>query len=406
MTLTDVTCRSTRPGSKRRKLSDGEGLQLWIAPKGPRHWRFIYRYDGKQKTLCLGAYPKLGLADARAERDRARALLREGRDPLIERARTELAEVERQHSEETFRNIAREFVAKCQREGYAEVTLWKKQWLLDMAMPYIGDFLVRETRPIHVLQVLQKVEAKGQYETARRLRSTIGSVFRFAIATARCDLDPTVSLRGAIATPKVKSHAAITDPEGFGALLRAIDGFGGQPQTVAGLKLLALLFPRPGELRLSKWPEYDFKRCVWTIPAERMKMRVEHKVPLAPQAIAILNQLREFSGHKEYVFPGLEGSSEKSLCENVFNQALRRMGYEHDEMTSHGFRSSASSLLNDSDIWNPDAIERQLAHAEANLVRRIYARNAHWKLRVQMMAWWADYLDELRTTATSKKMVA
>jgi integrase len=285
--------------------------------------------------------------------------------------------------------VAKEFIAKCRRENYSEITIAKKEWLLSLALPKLRDMPAREIRPLDqdVLEVLQRVEAGGLYETARRLRSTIGSVCRYAIVTARAKQDPTIVLRGAITTPAVTSYAAITDPEKFGASLRAVDDFEGQPQTVAGLKLLALCCPRPGELRQAKWPEFDFQKCIWTVPAGRMKMRLEHKVPLARQTIAVLTELREFSGHKTFVFPGLKGSSEKPLCENALNQALRRIGYAKDEMTSHGFRSSASSLLNDSDLWNPDAVERQLAHVEANPVRRIYARNAHWKLRVEMMQW-------------------
>ena len=396
MALTDITCRSTKPGPGRRKLSDGAGLQLWIMPSGARLWRYIYRYLGKQKVWAIGSYPKVSLTDARALRDEARQLLRQGKDPNSERDRALRAEQEKLHAQDSFDIVSREFLDKCRRENYSEVTLEKKEWLLDLARPKLGNIPVSELKPLDILDVLQDVEGRGLYETARRLRSTIGAVCRFAIFTARAQTDPTMVLRGAIATPTVTSYAAITDPEKFGVLLRAIDNFQGQPQTVAGLKLLALCFPRPGELRQAKWPEFDFQKQVWTIPANRMKMRVEHKVPMAPQAVAILKDLREFSGHKVYVFPGLAGSSEKPLCENAFNQALRRIGYAKDEMTSHGFRSSASSLLNDSDLWNPDAIERQLAHAEANPVRRVYARNAHWKLRVEMMQWWANYLDSLR----------
>ncbi len=406
MSLTDVTCRATKPGAKRRKLSDGGGLQLWIMPNGARLWRLVYRHLGKQRALSLGIYPEVTLTEARSRRDEARLLLRDGKDPIQERDKSRRAEQEKRTAGDSFGTVAKEFLDKCRRENYSEVTLAKKEWLLSLAFPKLNDIPVSEIRPLDVLEVLQRVEAQGHYETARRLRSTIGSVCRFAIVTARAENDPTIVLRGAITTPTVKSHAAITDPGQFGCLLRDIDDFEGQPQTVAALKLLALCFPRPGELRQAKWPEFDFERRVWTIPAERMKMRVEHRVPLARQSIAILTNLREFSGHKTYVFPGLKGSSEKPLCENVLNQALRRMGYGKDEMTSHGFRSSASSLLNDSDLWNPDAIERQLAHAEANPVRRIYARNAHWKLRVEMMQWWAGCLDALRNGQSDLKQVA
>lgn len=406
MSLTDVTCRATRPGSRRRKLSDGGGLQLWIMPSGMRLWRLVYRYLGAQKALAFGSYPKISLAEARTRRDAARLLLSEGKDPIAERDQARRKEQEKLHAEDSFGAVAKEFVEKCRREGYSEITLAKKEWLLGLANPELGNLSIPEIRPLDVLQVLREVEAQGHYETARRLRSTIGAICRYAIVTARAETDPTLVLRGAITSPTVTSYAAITESEEFGGLLRAIDKFRAQPQTVAGLKLLALCFPRPGELRLAEWPEFDFQKRVWTIPAARMKMRVEHKVPLARQAIAILTELREFSSHKNYVFPGLKRTSEKPLSENALNQALRRMGYAKDKMTSHGFRSSASSLLNDSDLWNPDAIERQLAHAEANPVRRTYARNVHWKVRVEMMQWWADYLDELRRGVSSLEIAA
>jgi len=396
MSLTDVICRGAKPGPKRRKLSDGGGLQLWIMPNGSRLWRLIYRHLGKQKILAIGTYPDVSLAEARARRDAARTCLRDGKDPAVERERARRAESERLAAEDSFGKVAQEFIAKCRRENFAEATLIKKEWLLDMAMPALRDLKVSEIRPVDVLKVLQEVEARGCYETARRLRSTIGSVCRYAIVTARAQNDPTVALRGAITTPKVTSRAAITDPVKFGGLLRAIDEFDGQPQTVAALKLMALLFPRPGELRMAEWPEFDFEKCVWTIPAAKMKMRREHRVYLAPQAMAILTKLREYSGYMKYAFPGLIGNGTKPLCENTLNTALRRMGYGKEEMTSHGFRASASSLLNESEKWSPDVIERQLAHVDTNGVRRVYARSAYWEQRVQMMKWWADYLDELK----------
>jgi integrase len=406
MTLTDVICRGAKPGSKRRKLSDGGGLQLWIMPSGLRLWRLVYRYWGKQRTLAIGPYPEVPLAEARMRRHDARLLLREGKDPIIERDLERRAQRDKLGARDTFEKVAGELLAKYRRDQFSETTLLKKEWLLAMAMPTLGDTPVSEIRPLDVLEVLQLVEARGNYETARRLRSTIGSVCRYAIVTARAQQDPTSVLRGAITTPKVKSYAAITDPVRFGELLRSIDQFGGLPQTVAGLKLLALLFPRPGELRHAEWPEFDFNKCVWTIPAEKTKMRRTHHVPLAPQAISILAELKAHTGHRKYVFSGLIGNKDQPLCENALNSALRRMGYSKDEMTSHGFRSSASSLLNESDKWNPDAIERQLAHLDSNPVRRIYARNSMWEQRVQMMKWWADYLDELRVCSADAKAMA
>jgi integrase len=246
-----------------------------------------------------------------------------------------------------------------------------------------------------VLAALQKVERRGRHETARRLRSTIGSVFRYAVATARADNDPTFALRGALTTPVVKPRAAVTDPRAFGALLRAIDGFDGQPTTHAALKLMTLLFPRPGELRMAEWSEFDLDDAVWTIPATRTKMRRAHRVPLSRQAVAILKALGEVTGNGRLVFPCVRTVA-RPISENTLNAALRRLGYSKDQATAHGFRATASTLLNESGKWNADAIERQLAHVENNDVRRAYARGEHWDERVQMMAWWADYLDSLK----------
>lgn len=231
---------------------------------------------------------------------------------------------------------------------------------------------------------------------ARRMRSSIGEVFRFAIATGRAEQDPTFALRGALAKPQVKHRAAILKSNDLGLLLKAIDEFKGQPTTVAALKLLALLFPRPGELRLAEWVEFDLDRAIWVIPASRMKMRREHRVPLPRQAVQILEALRPITGHQALLFPGIV-SSRRPISENTLNLALRRMGFGADEMTVHGFRGTASTLLNQSGLFSADAIERALAHQEADAVRRAYARGDHWDERVRMTQWWADYLDGLRT---------
>jgi integrase len=251
---------------------------------------------------------------------------------------------------------------------------------------------------VEVLAVLRKAEARDKLETARRLRATIGEVFRYAIATARATNDPTFALRGALIAPKVKNRAAITDAKELGGLLRAIEAFEGQPTTVAALKLMAILFPRPGELRLAEWREFDLANALWTIPASRAKMRREHRVPLPRQALAILEGLKPYTGHGALVLPGLRTAT-RPISENTMNAALRRMGYSQDDMTSHGFRAAASTLLNESGKFSPDAIERALAHQDADAVRRAYARGEHWQERVTMGQWWADHLDALRDGA-------
>lgn len=400
MRLTDVICRQTKPGDVRKKLSDGGGLQLWVQPNGTRFWHLAYRYAGKQKMLALGPYPAVTLADAREQRNDAQKLLRAGSDPAAERKQR----IEEQNLPgQTFKEVAIEFVEKHRREGRAGATLVKKEWLLDFAYPSLGAKRVSDIRAIDVLKVLQEPESRGCYETARRLRSTIGAVCRYAIATARAENDPTAALRDALTTPTVKPRAAIIEPKKFGALLRTIDAFDGEPTTRAGLKLLALLFPRPGELRTAEWAEFDLAGSVWTIPATKTKMRREHKIYLAPQAKKVLEELEIVTGHCKLVFPGLV-KTDKPISENTLNLALRRMGFSQEEMTSHGFRASASTLLNESGKWSVDAIERQLAHIENNDVRRAYARGLHWDERVKMMTWWANYLDKLRSTNGVSKL--
>jgi integrase len=399
MPLTDMACRTAKSGPTRKKLTDGDGLQLWVQPNGSRLWQLAYRFNGRQKQMALGPYPEVSLAEARDKRTEARRLLRDGVDPAERKKK--VAEEAKPLSGDTFKDIAEEFMAKCRREQLADRTLGKKEWLLSLAYPVLGPKRVSEIRPIEVLGVLQDVENRGCYETARRLRSTIGAVCRFAVATARAETDPTTALRGALTTPKVTPRAAITDPKEFGGLLRAIDGFEGEPTTLYGLKLMALLFPRPGELRHAEWSEIDVKKSVWTIPAAKTKMRREHRVFLAPQTIAVLEDLRAVTGHKKLLLPGLT-SSEKPISENTLNAALRRLGFGQDEMTSHGFRATASTLLNESGLWSVDAIERQLAHIDMNSVRRAYARGLHWDERIRMMIWWADYLDELREMPRDK----
>jgi len=412
MPLTDLACRTAKAGPKLRKLSDRAGLQLWVQPNGSRLWRYAYRFAGKQKLLALGKYPEVTLAAAREARDQARAEIKRHQDPSQTRkiakllskwrdgpvdvmTRDQLDKLLADQRDDSFETVAREYVGKLRREQRAETTLDKIEWLLAFAYPVIGRLRVGSVKPIEVLAVLRTVEARGKYETARRLRSTIGSVFRYAIATARADTDPTAGLQGALTTPIVKSHAAVIEPKAVGALLRAIDGFEGQPSTHAALKLMALLFPRPGELRLADSCEFDLREAVWTIPAARTKMRRPHAVPLSRQAIQVLEQLHKITGRGALAFPSIR-TVRRPISESTLNAALRRLGYSKHEATAHGFRAMASTLLNESRLWSADAIERQLAHLEGNDVRRAYARGEHWDERVRMMQWWADYLDQLR----------
>jgi integrase len=275
------------------------------------------------------------------------------------------------------------------------VTVDKIRWLLAKAYPLIGTIPIAQITPHEALAVLRKVEATGAYESARRMRSVLSRVFRYGVATVRCDKDVAADLRGAIAVPKVKHFAAITRPNEVGALLRAIDGYSGHKVTVMAMRLSPHVLLRPGELRQAEWTDIDFEEAIWFIPAERMKMRRPHRVPLSRQVIAMLKELHEHTHWWKYLFPCL-GKPRKAMSENAVNQGLRKLGYTTDQMTAHGFRAMAATLLNEMGQWNPDAIERQLAHVDTNQVRRAYARGEYWDERVEMMQHWSDYLDRLR----------
>ena len=333
---------------------------------------------------------------ARKAREQAKAQLAAGIDPS--QAKQASKQEERAATLHTFQAIAKEYAAKLEREHRAKATMAKLEWLLGLAFDALGLRPINEISAAEALDVLRKVEARGHHETAKRLRSTIGAVFRYAIATARCDNDPTFALKGALTRPVVKSRPAITDKKALGGLLRAIDGFDGQPTTSAALKLLALLATRPGELRHAEWREFDLDAAVWTIPASRMKMRREHRVPLPRQAIGVLRDLHALTGTGAFLFPSVR-SAARPISENTLNAALRRMGYAKDEVVSHGFRATFSTIANESGQWNPDAIERALAHVENNSVRRAYLRADFWDERVAMAQWWADLLDELKAAS-------
>jgi integrase len=393
MSLTEVAVRNAKPQAKTVKLSDAGGLQLWVMPNGSKLWNVAYRFGGLQRKLALGKYPLVTLREAREGRDAAKRQLADGRDPMA--AKKTARSAKRAADETTFSIIADELLRKRKEEGLSDVTLDKKRWLLGFAKPSLGERPIGSISAAEVLSVLRSVEKTGMRESARRLRSVMSEVFRYGIATTRGETDPTIALRGALIAPTVKSRAAITTAKAFGGLLRAIDGFEGQSATKAALKLMALLFPRPGELRLSQWREYDLKQAIWTIPAHRAKMRREHSIPLSRQAIQILEELRTESRPSELVFASVH-SNRRPLSENTLNGALRRLGFGPDEATAHGFRASASTLLNESGLWSADAVERALAHVERDETRRAYARGKYWDERVRMAQWWADYLDDLR----------
>ena len=394
MPLSDKQIQALRSTKARvSKHSDGGGLQLWVTPSGAKLWNFAYQFAGKQRKLAIGAYPFIPLKEARARRDEAKRRLDVGLDPSQQKRLAKLAATAEQAN--TFEVLAAEFLQKKRGEGKAAATLSKLEWLIGIAKPTLGARPITEISAPEVLQVLRRVESRERRESAKRLRAVIGSVFRYAVATGRAVNDPTAALKGALMSPIVRHRAAIVEPVALGELLRAIDGHNGMPEVRGGLQLLALTFVRPGEVRGAQWTEIDFNKAIWTIPAVRMKMRRPHRVPLAPQTINVLKNLRAITGASQLIVPGARGRG-RPLSENSLNAALRRLGYTKEEMTAHGFRAAASSILNECGLWNPDAIEAQLAHVEGNAVRRAYARAEFWDERVKMMQWWADSLDLMR----------
>lgn len=391
MPLTNTEIKNVKPEQKPKRLFDGGGLYLEVAPSGGKWWRFKYRFMGKERRLSLGVYPDVSLAQARERRDEARKLLAEGTDPSTVR---KASKADQQAQTETFEIVARQWHTKFTPSwspGHAARILTS---LSKDAFPWIGHRPIREILPPEVLSVARRVEARGAIETAHRLVGNIGMVFRYGVAAGLADSDPTRDLRGALSPTTEKHHASITDPKAVADLLRAIESYSGSHITRCALRLAPLVFVRPGELRHAEWSEIDSNAAEWRIPAHKMKMRTQHIVPLSRQAIAVLEELRPLTGFGRYVFPSVR-TSERPMSNNTVNGALRRLGYTKDEMTGHGFRSMASTLLNEQG-WNRDAIERQLAHAERNNVRAAYNFAEFLPERRKMMQSWAEHLDALR----------
>ena len=344
MALTNTAIKAARSRSQTYKLFDGKGLFLSVEPSGGKLWRLKYRFDSKEKKLALGAYPETGLKEARHRRDEARKLLGTGIDPGAQRKVERLCRAVRRA--DTFQAIADEYIEKKTREGLAPVTLAKARWLSLLLAPKIGARPIIEITAPELLAALRSVEVKGNLETARRMRSFAGRVFRYGIATGRAERDLSSDIRDALTAPKVTHRAAILDPKEVGELLRAIDDYSGQSSTVLALKLAPHVFVRPGELRQAEWNEIDLGKAVWIIPAHKTKMGRDHQVPLSRQAISILELALKFSGNKRYVFPSVS-SAKRPISENTLNGALRRMHFRKDQMTAHGFRATASTLLNE-----------------------------------------------------------
>ena len=394
MALSDASIRALKPKVSAYAVTDDKGLTLQVSTGGSKLWRFRYQFGGRPRVISLGSYPEVPLAEARRKRDAARADVQAGADPGVERKRAKLLSA--LASANTFAAIAGEYIdAKMVGENKAVVTVAKARWLLDHLSP-IATLPVTEIKPQELYAALKRLEGSGKHETARRCRSFASRVFRYAVVTGRAETDPALLLTGALITPKVKHHAAPIEPAKVGDVLRTIDAYDtGAPITRLALQIAPHVMTRPGELRQALWEEFALDAAIWRIPAERMKARRPHAIPLSRQVIAYLRELGEFSGTTGYVFPAFH-TNRRPMSENTMNQAFRRMGFTGDEVTSHGLRTTASTLLNESGKWHPDAIERALAHGDSDAVRGIYNRGHYWLERVEMMQWWSDHLDQLR----------
>jgi integrase len=396
MPLTDIEVRHAKPREKPYKLSDERGMYLEVTPTGAKYWRMKFRHAGKEKRLALGVYPEVGLKDAREKRDAARKLLADGIDPAaVKKARKAAAVAETTSS---FEAVAREWFGKF-APGWAPTHSDKIIRRLERDIfPWLGNRPIAEISAPDLLAVLRRIENRGAVETAHRAHQNCGQILRYAIATGRAERDTSADLRGAIPPSKERHHPSLTDPKAVGELLRAINGYTGSFVTKCAMQFAPLVFVRPGELRKAEWTEINLAAAEWRIPAEKMKMRAVHIVPLSTQAAALLSELKPLTGNGRYVFPGARTVT-RPMSENTVNAALRRLGYGSDDMTGHGFRSIASTLLNEQG-WNRDAIERQLAHAERDSIRAAYNYAEHMPERRKMMQAWADYLDGLANGAT------
>lgn len=396
MALTDIEVKKAKTTDKPMKLTDGGGLFLLMQPTGAKYWRLAYRFEGKQKTLALGVYPDVTLKDARQRRDDARKLLANDTDPGAVKQAQKTAKSDR--AANSFEVIAREWFAKnstnwTENHGSRIIRRLERD-----IFPWIGGRPIADITAQELLAVLRRIEERGAVETAHRAHQNCGQVFRYAIATGRAERDPSPDLKGALPPVKQTHFAAITDPKHIAELLRAMDSYQGHFITKCALRLAPLFFVRPGELRKAEWAEINLDKAEWNIPAERMKMREPHLVPLSTQAVKILRELHPLTGDGHYVFPGARTNG-RPMSDNAILAALRRMGFSKDEMSGHGFRAMARTILDEVLQVRPDFIEHQLAHAVRDPNGRAYNRTAHLVERQKMMQQWADYLDRLKAGA-------
>jgi len=394
MPLTDTAIRNAKAKDKPYKISDERGLYLLINKAG-KYFRFDYRFCGKRKTLALGVYPDVTLAGAREKRDNARKLLQSDVDPAQSKKETKAMQMDQ--AANSFEAVSREWFTKNKHiwtEGHSKTIVSRLELNI---FPWLGTRPVALITAPELLAVLRRIEYRGAIETAHRVKQICGQVFRYAIATGRAERDPGADLRGALTPTKSKHMATITSPKEIGGLLRAIDGYDGHLITRCALRLAPLVFVRPGELRQAEWQEINLEQTEWKIPAEKMKMRSPHIVPLARQAVEVLKEVEPLTGKGRYVFPSLR-TAERPMSNNTILAALRRMGYTKEEMSGHGFRAMASTVLHEQG-WPSDIIERQLAHAEPNSIKAAYNHAQHLPERRKMMQSWADYLDGLKAGA-------
>jgi len=391
MALTDTAIKNAKFEGKQFKITDEKGMYLLVNASG-KYFRLDYRFAGKRKTLALGVYPETSLKAARQKRDEARKILSEGQDPSAAKQNRKNNLI--QDADNSFRNTANEWFSKFSTKWSANHADRKRKYLDKELFPYIGNIPINNVTAKDVLLILNRIQDRGAIDVAHRVKGVCGEVFRYGIITDKCDRDPSQDLKGALIPTQNKHMACITDTAELKGLLKAIDSYAGEAITKIALRLAPYLFVRPGELRHAEWPEIDFENAIWKIPAGKMKMKRPHIVPLSNQTLSIFKEAQILTGRWKYVFPSVR-SKDRPMSDNTMNAALRRMGFTKEEMTSHGFRGIASTLLHENG-WNSDYIEAQLAHVEGNKVKAAYNHAQYLKERTEMMQWWADYLDKLK----------
>lgn len=403
MALTATEVKQAKPREKAYKLADGAGLFLLVNPKGAKYWRYKYRYGGKEKMLALGVYPEVSLKVAREKHQDARLKLSQGRDP------SEIRKIEKltRHiaTAESFEAVALEWFNELMPEKSKSYHDRTERILRKDLFPFLGNRPISSITAPELLATLRRIESRGAIDIAHRAKQTAGQIFRYAVSTGRAERDPSSDLKGRLKSRNKKHHAAITVPKEVGRLLIAIDGFEGTEVVKTALKLSPLLFQRPGEIRNMEWSEIDWELKRWELPAEKMKMKLPHIVPLCKQAIELLQALHPITGRGQYVFPSARGRS-RALSENGVRTALRTIGYSNEQITPHGFRAMARTILDEVLGFRVDWIEHQLAHAVRDPNGRAYNRTTHLEGRAKMMQAWADYLDRLRAVTLSGNVIS